>query len=161
MKCSNAYKDTFVKSYHCYVQVNGLKWDKPIYKWQRQIPKIPISEAINKVISRASKKYSIRFKILMETSVMPYELSQVSIKDIDLEKGILNVRGFKGHASRSFKLKSETVAMLKSYLQKYTSDKPFPNSEWIGKMWRKFRNSLSEKLKEPSLRTIRLYDLKH
>jgi integrase len=121
-----------------------------VCKYERKIPKIPTSEAINKMISRASRKYATIFKILMETGVMPFELSQVTERDIDLEKGIINVQGFKGHTSRSFKLKSDTVAMLKQYLQTYTCDKPFPNPLWIGKMWRKFRNSLSEKLKDKS-----------
>ena len=161
MKVANSYKNTFVKSYNYYVVLNGLSWNKPTYKYERKIPRIPTSEAINKMISRASRKYATIFKILMETGVMPFELSQVTERDIDLEKGVINVQGFKGHTSRSFKLKSDTVAMLKQYLQTYTCDKPFPNSLWIGKMWRKFRNSLSEKLKDPSLRTIRLYDLRH
>jgi len=91
MKASNSYKDTFVKSYNYYVVLNGLSWNKPTYKYERKIPKIPTTEAINKMISRASRKYATIFKILMETEVMPYELSQVSIKDIDLEKGIINV----------------------------------------------------------------------
>ena len=101
MKAANSYKNTFVKSYNYYVVLNGLSWNKPSYKYERKIPRIPTSEAINKMISRASRKYATIFKILMETGVMPYELSQVSMRDIDLEKGIINVQGFKGHASRS------------------------------------------------------------
>jgi len=161
MKVSNAYKDTFVKSYNYYVKLNGLAWDKPTYKWERKIPRIPTTEAINKIISRASKKYATIFKILMETGVMPHELANVTLRDIDLEKGTLNIQGFKGHASRMFKLKPETLAMLKWYLQTYSSEKPFPKAIWMGKMWRKFRNSLADKLKDPSLRQIRLYDLRH
>jgi len=158
---ANSYKDTFVKSYAYYVKAHSLDWNKPKYKWERKIPKIPSTENINKVIARASRKYAVIFKMLMETGVMPYELSQVSIKDIDLEQGILSVRGFKGHATRTFKLKSDTLAMLKEYLRHYTGEKPFPSSVRIGKKWRKFRNILSDTLKDPALRTIRCYDLRH
>jgi hypothetical protein len=31
----------------------------------------------------------------METGVMPFELAKVTLKDIDLDKGTLVVRGFK------------------------------------------------------------------
>jgi len=161
MNVSNSYKDTFVKAYCYYVKFNGLTWTKPKYKWERNVPRIPTSEAINKIISHATKKYATIFKILMETGMMPFELSQVSVRDIDLERGIINARGFKGHASRSLKLKSETVAMLKWYLQTFTCERPFPNSERIGSVWRIVRNSLAQKLEEPQLKTIRLYDLRH
>ena len=162
MKGANSYKDTFVKSYNAYVQLNGLCWKKPTYRWERKIPKIPTTEALNKIISRASKKYAVIFRVLMETGVMPHELANVSLRDVDLERGVLCVQGFKGHASRTFKIKSETLAMLKEYLANYGSrEKPFPESVWMGKMWIKFRNSLADKLKDPSIRQIRLYDLRH
>lgn len=93
---------------------------------------------------------------------MPFELCNVTSRDIDFEKGTLAVQGFKGHSSRLFKLKSETLAMLKEYLSKYGfSERPFPKSEYMGKIWRRFRNRVAKKLKEPQLKTIRLYDLRH
>jgi len=161
-KCDVSYKASLVKAYNYYAVVNDIQWIKPKYRPERKIPKIPTTEAINKIISRASKKYATIFKILMETGVMPHELSNVTLRDIDLEKRTIAVQGFKGHASRIFKLKTETIAMLKEYLAKHGfNDKPFPKAEYMGKMWRRWRNSLAENLKEPQLRTIRLYDLRH
>jgi integrase len=87
---------------------------------------------------------------------MPFELARVSLKDIDLEKGALNARGFKGHSSRVFKLKSETLAMLKEYVQKYYKEYPFAEADWMGKIWGRIRNRTAEKLKAPCLRSIRL-----
>jgi len=95
----------------------------------------------------------------MECGMSPYELSQLSIKDMDLEKGIINVRGFKGHASRTFKLKSDTLAMLKWFVGRFTESKPFPKSEWIQREWRRLRGKTAKE--NPSVRTIRLYDLRH
>jgi integrase len=158
LKASNSYKDTFVKSYGYYVKFNGLKWNRPRYKWERKIPKIPTKEAIMKIVSASSKKYAVIFKVLMETGVMPHELSNVKPKDIDFERGILNVEGFKGHSSRCFKLSTETLAMLKWYFSKYNS---FPESRAINKAWQTYRNRVSEKLEDVSLRNIRLYDLRH
>ncbi|MCJ7422692.1 hypothetical protein MUP01_00265 [Candidatus Bathyarchaeota archaeon] len=115
MKGANSYKDTFVKSYSAYVQLNGLCWKKPTYRWERKIPKIPTTEALNKIISRASKKYAVIFRLLMETGVMPHELANVSLRDIDLERRVLCVQGFKGHASRTFKIKGETLARTSGF----------------------------------------------
>jgi len=161
-QCSESYKVSLVKAYNYYATINGIRWVKPKYRAERKMPKIPSTESLNKIISGSSKKYATIFKILMETGVMPHELANVKVRDIDLENGILNVQGFKGHASRSFKLKPETLSMLKVYLSKYGfKDKPFPDSVWIQKMWRKYRNLASEKLMDPNLKTIRLYDLRH
>ena len=112
LKGAGSYKANLVKAYNHYVKFNGLSWDKPKYRWEQQKPKIPSTETLNSIIEHASKKYSVLFKLLMECGMSPYELRQLSIKDMDLEKGIINVRGFKGHASRTFKLKSDTLALL-------------------------------------------------
>jgi len=92
---------------------------------------------------------------------MPFELSNVFLNDMDLDKGTIVVRGFKGHSSRVFKLKSDTLAMLKEYVAKYCNSKPFPDTLWIGKVWRRIRNRIAEKLKDPNIKSIRLNDLRH
>ena len=92
---------------------------------------------------------------------MPKELSNVNLKDIDCEKGVLRIQGLKGHRSRIFKLKKATNAMLETYLAKNNIDHPFPSSEWICKCYRELRNRVSEKLKDASLKQIRLYDFRH
>ncbi len=102
MKGKNSYKDVFVKTYNYYVKLNSLAWERPKFKSERKLPRIPTKESIMSVICSSSKKYSVIFKILMETGVMPVELANVSRRDIDLDRGILSVQGFKGHNSRNF-----------------------------------------------------------
>jgi len=106
---TNATKQKLADSYNYFCQTNDIIWKKPKYKHERKIPTIPTKENIMKVISHA-RKYAPIFKTLMETGLMPYELSQVKPQDIDFERGILNARGYKGHASRTFKLTQETTA---------------------------------------------------
>jgi len=158
LKASNSYKDTFIKSYAYYVKYNGLTWNRPRYKWERKFPKIPTKENIMKIISASSKKYAVIFKVLMETGIMPHELHNVKFNDIDFDGRVLNVQGFKGHSSRCFKLSLETIGMLKWYFNKYDS---FPNSRAINKAWNMYRNRLSEKLNDKTIKYIRLYDLRH
>jgi integrase len=162
MNTANSYKNTVAKAYAYYVKYNGLMWSKPKFRYERKAIRIPTEETINTIIEGSSKKYSAIFTILKECGMMPYELSKVSLSDIDLERGILNVQGFKGHTSRSFKLKSETLAKLKWYVNHYgDSVKLFPDAEWIERAWRTYRNRVSKQLQNPSLRNIRLYDLRH
>ena len=157
LKGAGSYKANLVKAYNHYVKFNGLSWDKPKYRWEQQKPRIPSTETLNNIIEHASKKYSVIFKLLMECGMSPYELSRLSLKDMDLEKGIINVRGFKGHSSRTFKLKSETLALLKWFISKYS----FPKSQWIQREWRRLRAKTAKELGNPSILTIRCYDLRH
>jgi integrase len=157
MTTANQDKQNYVNAYARLLTSNEMKWKRPYYKSERRIPTIPTRENLMKIISNA-KKYAPIFKTLMETGLMPYELSQVEQRDIDLERGILSARGYKGHTSRTFKLTQETTAMLKEYFGKYQS---FPESVYIGKMWRKARNKTAKKLQDVALKTIRLYDLRH
>jgi integrase/recombinase XerD len=154
---ANSYKQSFVKAYAYFAAVNNIRWNRPRYKAERRLPVIPTRENIMKIIS-ASRKYSVIFKILMETGVMPYELSKIERRDIDFERGILSVRGYEGHASRTFRLTQETLAILKRYYCKYSK---FPDSVWMGKAWRKTRNRIAKQLEDVSLKSIRLYDLRH
>jgi len=100
------------------------------------------------VISAPSKRYSIIFRLLMETGVMPFELANTSRRDIDFDRQTLAVRGFKGHNSRMFRLKDKTTAMLKEYLTDNFGEKPFPDADWMGSVWRRVRNKLAQKLKD-------------
>ena len=159
--CANSQKTNLAKAYNYYAVANGIQWIKPYYRHERKLPKIPTTEQIKKLIASASPRYATILKILSETGIMPHELSRISLRDIDLERGLLNVQGYKGHNSRVFKLKDETVAMLRTYLVKNPKQFPFPSSKWICKCYREHRNRIAEKLNASSLRTIRLYDFRH
>jgi integrase/recombinase XerD len=160
-QCLDSHKDGLVKAYNYYAQFYGISYVKPKFRCEKRLPRIPAREALMSVVSASSEKYAAIFKILMESGVMPYELANVSLKDIDLDKGTLVVRGFKGHSSRVFKLKDDTVAILKDYIRKYYCEKPFPDADWMGSVWRRVRNKLAEKLKDPNIKSIHLYDLRH
>jgi len=157
LKVANSYKQSFAKAYAYFTAVNNIAWSRPCFKSERKLPTIPTRENIMKVIS-ASKKYAVIFKVLMECGMMPFELSMVNRKDIDFDRRLVSVRGFKGHASRTLKLKQETTSMLKLYFSKYDS---FPESVWMSKLWRRTRNNVAMKLQDPAIKSIRLYDLRH
>ena len=160
-QCLASHKDGLVKAYKHYADFYAIDYVKPKFRCERKLPRVPTREAIMNVISACSKRYATIFKVLMETGVMPCELANVSLRDFDLDRGTLAVRGFKGHNSRMFKLKNDTVAILREYLAKNCADKPFPDAQWMGTVWRRVRNKVAEKLKDPNIKSIRLYDLRH
>ena len=159
---NSGFKGNLVKAYNYYALVNNIVWERPRYRWEQNKPKIPSEETLNNIIASCGWKYSVVFTLLKETGAMPKELSGVSVRDIDFERETITIRGRKGHASRTIKLKPNAIAMLGTYIAKTGSKEYiFPLAGQMTKAWIKYKRRLSEKLAEPSLFQIRLYDLRH
>lgn len=95
----------------------------------------------------------------------PIELTWLKVKDIDLENGVVTVTSAKHCVGRTLKVKPNTLTMLKTYIREKKlnqNDKLFPvQSSSLSEQFRRVRNRLSEKLGDPSIRTVRLYDFRH
>jgi integrase len=158
---SNASKQKFVIAYDNYCKVNEIQWKKPIYKIEETVPLIPTTDNINAIISNASRTYTAIFTILAEIGCSPLELHKVSQKDIDLEKGEISIRGVKGHASGTYKLKPRTAELLRVYIHKHPKEYPFPNPHAQSQIWVDTRRRASQKLCKPELEKICLRNLRN
>jgi integrase len=116
---------------------------------------------VNAIIDTATQHYAMVFTILAETGAEGKELENVSQGDIDAEQGLISIRGHKGHASGTYKLKARTAEMLRTYLHKNPQEHPFPSSEIMGDIWRRTRQRASEKLCKPELNKILLQNLRN
>ena len=129
-----------MKAYNYYALVNNIIWDRPKYKWEQNKPRIPSEELLNKIILSCGWKCTVVFTILKDTDAMPKELSEVSLRDIDFDRETITIRGRKGHASRTIKLKPNVFAMLRGYPAKISGkENPFPESRWMTKGWIKYK----------------------
>ena len=161
---SNSYKECVVNAYVHYVRFYGLEWTKPKYKRSERLPNVPSSEQVNKIIAHSGRKYSMIFSVLRDTGLRPVELQRLTLKNIDLEKGIVYPESAKGGRARALKLKTETLAMLKEYVSRNDfglNDKMFPDTDIVSHVFMRIRNRLAKRLCEPQLKKFRLYDLRH
>ncbi|MEM3576887.1 MAG: site-specific integrase [Candidatus Bathyarchaeia archaeon] len=163
--CSMAFKETLVEAYDLYCKANGLAWSKPFYKRYDRLPKLPTMEKVNLIISNASKRYALAFSIIRDLGLRPIELTWLRLKDVDLESGMVTVTSAKHCSGRTLKLTPQTLAMLKAYvaIKKLSlNDRLFPiRSESLSETFRRVRNKVANKLGDPSIKSIRLYDLRH
>ena len=160
----NSFKETVVNAYLHYVEYFGLSWSKPKYKRSARLPNVPSSEQVNKLISHSSKKYATIFSVLRDTGLRPIELHRLTLKNIDLENGIIYPESAKGGRARALSLKSSTLVMLKEYVSKRQcglSERLFPSPAVMSHIYVRNRNRLAERLCEPQLKKFRLYDLRH
>lgn len=164
-QCSNAYKESLIETYAILMKSTNQKWEQPFYKRYDKLPKIPTEEKLNMLISNARTRMALILSMSKELGTRPIELTWLKIKDINLENGTVNITSAKHCNARILKLKSKTLEMLKTYITEKRlnqNDRLFPTkSRNISTSYRKLRNALSEKLKDPTIKQIRLYDFRH
>ncbi len=153
-------------AYNKYAITNGLSWEKPKYYQTAKMPKIPHETKIECIIANASKKLATALAISKDTGLRPVELMNLKLKDIDLSKGAIYPETAKHGSPRVLKLTNRTLNMLNKYLAQANirlNDNIFGNwnSDTYGKNFRYTRNRTAEKTADLSIKTIRLYDLRH
>ncbi len=113
---SNSTKNKRVFCYDKFCQYNNIEWTKPKYRVEPKVPLIPTQANVEAIINCSSRNYATIFTLLAEIGCSPTELHNTTHKDIDLDKGVVSIRGTKGHASGKYKLKKATLEMVRKYL---------------------------------------------
>lgn len=101
----------------------------------------------------------------METGLRPIELMNLKAKDIDLDHRLLYPTTAKNGSSKILKISTNLKEVLQEHIDTHKlnpNDKLFKgNADDYGKHYRAMRNNLAEKLHDPTIKNIRLYDLRH
>ena len=162
---SDGYKKNLVHAYERYLKHCNLSWRRSKYYFRSKLPKIPSEAKINMIISASNKKLALQLKISMETGLRPIELVNIKVKDIDFEKSLIYPTTAKHGNPRTVKIKSNTLNLLRQHVHKkdlQLNDKIFKEkADYYSKKYRETRNKLAKKLNDPSIKSIRLYDLRH
>jgi integrase len=164
LKASDGYKRNLCIAYNKYAKFYGIEWTMPKYREPPKNIALPTREKIQMLIADAGKLLGMKLTLSMETGLRPVELCRLKVKDLDLEHKTVNPTTAKRGNSRPL---SES---LKQKLQEHIIQNNLTPNDLVfkgtdpdhyGKQYRKMRNALAQKLKDPSIRTIRLYDLRH
>jgi integrase len=163
---SDGYKRNLCSSYEHYTRQHGLTWKKPKYRESAKMPKIPQENKINLIIANAPLKLGMAIAISRDTGLRPVELMRITLRSLDLANGTIYPETAKGGSPRVLKLRNSTLNVLNKYLANRKielDDNIFGtwNSDTYGKWFRYYRNKTAEKLQDPSIKAIRLYDLRH
>lgn len=164
-KATNHYKRNLCIAYNKFVLHNKLEWQMPIYIQPSKLPNIPKTETLKQLISYARKNLAVKLMISMETGLRPVEVMNLKVKDVNLENRTITPTTAKHGSARILKISNTTKDLLKRHIVKYkrtSTDEIFKgDAERYGRQYRQMRNNLAEKLENPAIRQIRLYDLRH
>lgn len=162
---SEGYKQLLCIAYNRYTKYAGIQWQMPKYHENAKSIKIPTKEKVEMLIARAKSPLSIKLQISAETGFRPVEILGLKTKDIDLEQRKLHPTTAKNGAPKTGRMSLNLKDILAECINKHQlkpNDKLFNGTpEAYGNDYREMRNHLSDKLHDPTIRTIRLYDLRH
>ena len=162
---SNSYRRNLSLAYDKYCNYYQIQWNKPFYKQEPKMIRIPSTTQIEMLIANAGRINSAKLTVSKETGLRPIELCNLKVKDIDLERKIIYPTTAKHGAPRALKISNSLHATLQRHISDHKlnpEDKLFKgDSENYGKHFRLYRNRLAKKLNKPELRAIRLYDFRH
>jgi integrase len=162
---SDGQKKHYAIAYDRYACYYKIEWTKPRYKPKSKPTRIPTKEKVEMLIANAKNPLAMTLRISMETGFRPVEIYGFRAKDIDLEKRLLYPTTAKDGSAKIGKISINLRGTLAEYIDRHKiapNDKLFGgNVEGYGNGYRKTRNRLADKLHDQSIRTIRLYDLRH
>jgi integrase len=161
---TNKYKQTLLLAYFHYCKANGINWVPPRLKGQSAPIVIPTQERIDRIISSGNQKWVAIFSI-SKHGLRPDEVSKITLRDVDLERGLLTVRTSKLGAERTIKLKEYALENLRTHIQRRNIerlDTPiFPVASRLRVQWNRHRRRAYLNFRDTELLKIRHYDLRH
>ena len=151
-------------AYFHYCKSNGINWTPPKLKCQSNPIVVPTEERIDKIMGRCSLKYIAAFQI-SKHGLRPDEVSKITLRDIDLQRGLLTVRTSKLGEARTIKLKENALENLRAYVQRKNITQLtvplFSSPNKLRQKWVKYRKRAYLNFRDTELLKIRLYDLRH
>jgi integrase len=165
LKTSDGYKRNLCIAYNKYAKFCGITWTMPKYREPAKNIALPTREKIQMLIADAGELLGMKLTLSMETGLRPIELCNLKTKDIDLDQNRIHPTTAKHGSARTLKISNNLQKTLKDHITEHklnTNDKLFKgNAENYAKYYRATRNRLANKLHNPTIKTIRLYDLRH
>jgi hypothetical protein len=64
---SDGFKSNLCDAYQHFLTCHGLTWNRPRYKREKGLPRVPSTENVDRIIGRCSWKYATVFSILRDT----------------------------------------------------------------------------------------------
>jgi integrase len=166
LEVSDGYKRNLCIAYNKYCKFYNITWNMPKYREEAKNIALPTTEKLSMLIAEAGTILSMKLSLSKETGLRPVELTRLKVKDIDLEHKLVNPTTAKRGNPRSVPIPESLKQKIQEHITRNNltpKDLLFKgtDADHYGKQYRQMRNRLSEKLKDPSIRTIRLYDFRH
>ena len=162
---SNSTKEALSYAYRKYCKYYNIQAKIPFYPPDPKPVHVPTREKLKTIIANASETMVAKLTLSMETGIRPVELHNLKVKDVDTEQKLVYPTTAKHGASRTLKMSTALSTMIQEHIAKNnlkSNDQLFKGTAAkYGKNFRRLRNKLADKLHDQTIKTIRLYDIRH
>lgn len=162
---SNGHKKHLTQVYGVYCKFYNIPYKRPQYEESNKPIHPPTQEKINMIISNSGKTLALKLTISYKTGMRPVELYNLKVKDVDTEQRVIYPTTAKNGSERQFKIDAQLNALIQRHVITHNlqpNDKLFNGTpEHYTTEFCRTRNRLVKKLNDSTIKTIRLYDLRH
>jgi len=166
---SNAYKAKLCDCYQHFCKFNKVIWEKPIYHPEEKAIQPPTMEQCKMLIASFRGELSIKVQVSIETGLRPCEImgkKGLKAKDIHTAQQTITALSAKNcNARPALKISEELTTRLRTFITENnlnSEDLIFTGHERrYSEHFRRAKNNLANKLSQPEIKAIRLYDLRH
>ena len=166
---STSYKAKLCDCYAMYCKYYKIEWEKPIYTPEPQALQPPTREKAAMLVSAAKGELSMKIDIIRQTGYRPIEIQGekgLRAKDFHPDQNTLTNRNTKKcNARPALPTTAELATRLQNFIRENHLQNEYilfkGNARRFGEHYRRFRNTLAEKLQDQTIKTKRLYDLRH
>jgi integrase len=165
MNVKNVYKNKLFEAYQRFCEANDIDYQRgKKLKDEQFIINVPTEERIDKIINCCGWVYKTVFT-LSKYGLRPDEIAKLTLRNIDLENGRINVPTSKLGDQRTIQIPPRIRDMLRDYVSRRkiegVNKRLFGSAAKIKENWRAYRQRAYEKFHDAELLKIRLYDLRH
>jgi integrase len=167
---TNTTKDAYCTTYGTYCKLFKINWEKPRYTREPTGIQPPTNEKIQILITKTrSHKLSMKIDIIAQTGLRPIEITGdkgLTPNNLHPDQNTITATSTKGcNARPPMKITPELMTRLQTYI---LTEKIKPNesifttdSEGFSQHFIRYKQRLAKSLNDPSILSIRLYDLRH
>ena len=165
MKTGNAYKRMLVQAYNRYVKYYKLQWNAPCYKVTSKEITVPTDEKVSMLIAAAKKPLCTKLELSYKTGLRPIEVCRLKVKDFNKDNNSINPQTAKSGNPRKLPIPQKLSDLITEQIAKHNlteEDYTFGGTpEKYSYSFQRLKTMLAKRLNDPSIKRIRLYDLRH
>jgi integrase len=161
----DASKLNYCSYYNMYCKFYKIKWEMPKYRATAKHIKIPTSEKLEQIIASSGKTLATKLKLSKETGMRPIEVCTLKVKDVDLEQKLVRPTTAKNGNPRTLRISENLRRQIENHIVRNNlklNDKLFNGTATTyTTCYIRHRKVIANRLKDPTLLQIRLYDFRH
>jgi integrase len=166
---TNNYKIHLCSTYNGYCKHYKITWEKPIYTEEPHAIQPPSQERCSMLIASAHEQLSLKIDISAQTGLRPIEIvgeKGITTNDIHPDQNTITAKVTKGCNQRPpLKITPELTARLQAHITRHNIKPNTPLFNCTPKTYTchfiRLKHTLAKKLNDPTILSIRLYDLRH